>query len=352
MVNRFLAAAVALCWAGAAFGQAAVPALPAGAAPAGGPINLIGSGTSGQYDALITVTGGGSVAGQGQAKYSAGMHQFFGLDGSEQARIITMQSAVDYTFQQGGQSGFGATFGCQSATDANVDCVVAAQGAGGIYLGNGSGLGLLVGDPGALITSNLTFYGGTAASSPIISSPTNINFNLGTSGFAVFEQGSAVSAEIGGTASLGAYLILGAGNSATQAVISSGGGTGGNTNLYIRGGGTGSVILANAQGTYMTLLNSNANTITGSLNIRSAGATTPVFLYPSSATNMSFSPNGSALATSATLGFTFLATMPGKNSATPLNASLANGAAMYWDSTDSELCFYDTARHCSAAFSN
>ena len=342
---RLLVAAAACFWAAAASAQPATPHVVAGA-----PVNLIGSGTS-AYDALISVTGGGSVSGQGSLTIQGGQTAINGVDGTVQVVVPSMQSSSDYVMLQGGQSGFGPTIGCLSAADTNVNCQVYAQGAGAINIGNGSGLGLQVADPGAAVTYPLIAYGGTASTYPEISSSGNMQVNVATTdGVFVSEAGVNVL-EVGGgtTPPAGAcYPIIGVNDTAVLAKISANASACG---LYFNVTGTSSITFANAEGSILQITNSSANTVADVMTMRAASSTVPDIIYGTSANVYIGNATASALSLSATLGYPMIPGAAGKATGTPLNASAAH-PAFYWNSTASEMCVYDTSWHCSTAFTN
>jgi hypothetical protein len=341
--------------------------VPVGLSPAGGTITYVnlgnpyavntpplayyssGNGLS-NPDAVTYATGGGTSPYNGDYYLRAAAHHFLGFDGTEQARIITMQSAADYVFLQGGQSGFGPTLGCVSPSDTNVNCNIYAKGAGSIILGNGSGAGLEVIDPAATITNPIMIYGGTATLYPEIYSPTNMAINVATTLGGYLQMGGVTVASFGTgaqPASGSCYPSLGVNNTASYAKISGSYGCA----LYISTNGTGSIVFADTEGSLVQFVNSSANTVADVITLRTASATEPNIIAGSSANVYVGNTSASAMSLSTTTGYLMIPAMAGKNTGVPLNAS-ASHPALYWDSTDLELCVYDTARHCSTAFPN
>jgi hypothetical protein len=132
-----------------------------------GAFNLLGSGTSGQNDAQISVTGGGSVAGQGTLNYKAGFHMFQAYDGSPQFAVGYQLGAVEYWSGMGGFTGLGGTLYASNGTvTGNVDGNFAAQNQGQFWFGNGSGTLFAVLDPGGPVGASLTAKPANANASP------------------------------------------------------------------------------------------------------------------------------------------------------------------------------------------
>lgn len=123
-----------------------------------GPFTLTGSGTSGQYDAQISATGGGSVAGQGQLQMKSAVSQRLAADGSVQATVVSTPGAAEYWQEQGGIATAGATVYATNGTLAgNVDGNLVAQNEGAVRIGNGSGILAEFVDPGGFSGAHFQF---------------------------------------------------------------------------------------------------------------------------------------------------------------------------------------------------
>ena len=108
-----------------------------------GPINMQGSGTSGQYDAQISVTGGGSSSSNGVLNYTAAQHNLNTYDRTIQFSIGLQAGAAEYWQAQGGTTGIGGSLFATNGTLAgNVDGNIVAQNNGNLWLGSGSGWSL------------------------------------------------------------------------------------------------------------------------------------------------------------------------------------------------------------------
>lgn len=113
-----------------------------------GPLTLTGSGTSGQYDAQIGVTGGGSLPGQGTLTIGMSPFQnFLFTDGSIQFSVGWQAEAAEYWDAMGGKTGAGgylyATNGLYNSdgtASGNVNGSLVAQGLGTICAGDGAGI--------------------------------------------------------------------------------------------------------------------------------------------------------------------------------------------------------------------
>lgn len=103
-----------------------------------GPLNIRNTGTSGQYDAQIGVTGGGSISAQGQLQMKGALSQHLAPDATEQFRVMNQYGATDSIGVMGGTTGLGPVIFAYSATDANVDLNLAASGlTGSVVMYNG-----------------------------------------------------------------------------------------------------------------------------------------------------------------------------------------------------------------------
>lgn len=129
-----------------------------------GPFTLTGSGTSGQYDAQISVTGGGSQPGQGSLYLRGAQLNSLGYDGSTQFRVDQVVGATDALSTQGGVNGLGPTLKCESATDTNVPCNFYAQGAADYYFNNEKGLMLHLATPPGMVVNNPKISPGVSGS--------------------------------------------------------------------------------------------------------------------------------------------------------------------------------------------
>lgn len=116
-----------------------------------GVVALSGSGTSGQYDGEITVSGGGSIPSQGQLQIKSALNLFLAADGTIQGAVLSIPGATEYWQQQGGIATNGATILATNGTlIGNIDGNIVAQNKGTIRLGNGSGILAEFVDPGGL----------------------------------------------------------------------------------------------------------------------------------------------------------------------------------------------------------
>jgi len=134
---------------------------------------LWGRGTSGSYDALLNVSGGGFEPGLGIVQMTGAGVQFVNYDGAVNVLIPGVPNAVDQIMLLGGMSQAGGTVASSSAVDANVDLSFSAQNLGNQWFYNGSGALLELVSPTTPVAENLTITPATVASPGMV---------LGTSG--------------------------------------------------------------------------------------------------------------------------------------------------------------------------
>lgn len=121
------------------------------------PIGLTGSGPSGQYDAQISVAGGGSVVGQGALNYTAGTHSFLAYDSTIQFQIGYQLGSAEYWNAMGGlPAGGGTLYATNGTLTGNVDGNFAAQNQGQFWFGNGAGMMFAILNPGGIVGAYLT----------------------------------------------------------------------------------------------------------------------------------------------------------------------------------------------------
>jgi hypothetical protein len=119
-------------------------------------MNLQGAGSSGQYDAQISVTGGGSGTGQGTLKMNGALAFFLGPDASPNFAALSNPGAAEYWQASGNPTAFGALMlATNGTTSGNVNGYFAAQHQGTLTFGNGSGIILQTIDPGGPVGASL-----------------------------------------------------------------------------------------------------------------------------------------------------------------------------------------------------
>ncbi|PIK73826.1 hypothetical protein CS379_06160, partial [Methylobacterium frigidaeris] len=139
---------------GMTVGGTAISAILGGKAPLASPaftgaLSILSPPNSTIAGSTQTVVNGGTQANHGDHSVASGAAHFRGPDDAEQMRIGWFPAATAYTHAIGGNLGTGATYSCQDDANADAACNVIAQGRGRINVGNGSGIGLQVLDPGA-----------------------------------------------------------------------------------------------------------------------------------------------------------------------------------------------------------
>jgi hypothetical protein len=211
---------------GTLLGMAATPTLNAGGTMngtfAGNPTfsgNPVFSGAPVLSTGVVTATGGATTKTLADwTSYvpipnSSGASQVVGPDGAINAVVGWVPqtaSPIEAPTLLPGTTGSGATYACQSSTSVAVGCNIVAQGAGNVFIGNGSGpfLGLL--DPADVVSVYYTMTPGTISAArpntfylrPVTrEGVTAANFNIITAGG--FGAGVSAIAQGAGCTSLG-----------------------------------------------------------------------------------------------------------------------------------------------------
>jgi hypothetical protein len=295
-----------------------------------GATNIQGTGTSGQYDARISVTGGGSVAGQGEVSYLAGFHHFRGWDGSEQFRVGLTPFATEFWAATGGPTSGGAVLFANNASTTglgtgNVNGVFAAQNQGAFQFVNGSGPMFFLLDPGAPATSNLTITPGTATTDPSIGSTNNIAaVSVGSAtGEIRFEINGAIMGKvrnITGTTTTGAYTTMWSNGSSLAGLRCENTSGTGPISCYIRAQSGGTIIFANDTSNLMTVATSALGTVSDSVLVRASSASQPI-IFTSFAGTTSVGVGSPALAANSTGGFMMAPTCVAAPTGTPVQTT-------------------------------
>jgi hypothetical protein len=305
--------------------------------------NFQGTGTSGQYDGQISVSGGGSQVGQGVLMSTSAQQRFNTYDGTIQFSIGLQPTATEYWQAQGGTTGVGANLFATNGSPltGNVDGNIVAQNNGNLWLGTGSGWGLKVSDPGAPGTNYLTATAGTSATNAKLSSTANTEVDGSTVVLSAGGFKQATVENLNSITSSANYVSLFGAATGVAPGIKCRGDT--NTACWIRPSGTSGLTVVNDQGALLTITNSAANTIFDYPVLKTASSGVPIVLQTGNNTaNIALGATGgvhNTLATTATTGHVAIPVMAGAPTGVPVGAGSGNGFIVY-DSTDAKLCIY------------
>jgi hypothetical protein len=317
-----------------------------------GPVKLDGTGTSGQYDAQISVTGGGSVPGAGTLIQRSGLSSFAGVDGTTVFQIPNVAAAVEFIQPVAGIAGDGAEIYCTNGlftgsgvypntlANGNVDCVYAAQNLGNHWFGDGAGTILELANAGAPTTYYPIIKPGTATTYAVYGSngntsldaPTGSNGYLTVNGIimASFSNVKALSATSGYPNFFGSTGS--AGVNCTNLTSS------GSVSCLLQAQGTATVTLRNDSGNFVTFVNSGANDAVDGFRMQAASATAPLIITGLSGTSVGI--GATSLAAGATQGFFMGPACTAIPTGVPVGA--AGRAPQCYNTSTHKLNIYDT----------
>ncbi len=317
-----------------------------------GPINLTGSGTSSQYDAQISITGGGSAAGQGEVNYLAAYHNFETWDGSFQFRIGANPYATEYLLASGTPLGGGGVLYATNATDAiplgtgNVNEVFVAQNQGIMQFANGSGPLFSILDPGAPTSANLTTTPGTATSDPTLGSTSGVIAVSapGASGEIRFYINGAVMGKVinrTGSSTTSAYPSLFSASTNLAGFRCENITHIGAITCFLQAQSGGAVTLADDTGNLATFATSALGTIADNPLVRTSSASQPIIITGNNLGD-SVATGSASLATNAIVGFADMPTCAGAAGPTGIPTKTAGWAPHCFNPTTNSLNIWNS----------
>lgn len=164
---------------------AAIAALSGGT---GSTFDLNGSGLAPNYDAQISVTGGGAENGIGTLGFQALTSEFITYDGTEQFVVGSSPDATQVYEVRGGSTGVGPVMYATGAVGLSVTSNFVSQGGqGGFYFGNQCGPILLLQQPETIAVNFLEIWSrasGNPVTFQLAGGDTNVNgiFNAQATG--------------------------------------------------------------------------------------------------------------------------------------------------------------------------